>query len=386
MLSSGFAIYQVFLRGYISTVDLAVYRQAGYDLIHSIPLYTSQFGIRLNVRLGYVYPPIASVLFVPFALISMNLTKWIWTILSILELVVVARISFARFLGDQKNYKYSYLFLITSLVIWVSPMYNNLIYGQIDILVLTLILVDLVYLNENCRPKWLPEGILIGVAAAIKLVPALFFIYFLIIRDFKRLKNSVITFAGFTLIGFLIIPSDSKSYWLHYLENTGKNDNAWYFTNQSLDGMLRRFFPTNWFDIWVPLVVAMVIFGFITAYNANKRHQYFLAVILIGTLGVIISPISWIHECIWVIPIIGFILDDGKTFMRTAAAIGYYIFTTVELLQLGKHLIHHGFKIPGDILENSLGLSLILILFFLSKLSSFKNKTNTFKSVGTKAD
>ncbi len=381
IISGGFSIYEVFHRGYISTVDLAVYRQAGYDLFHNIPLYSNSFGTNLNVRLGYVYPPITSLVFVPFSLVSMNLTKWIWTVLSIAELLTVIKISFSKFIESNKKYEIPFWLIISGLMLWVSPMYNNLIYGQIDILILTIVLTDLVFLQNNKRPKWLPQGLLTGIAAAFKLVPAIFILYFLITADFKRLKNSLIAFASLTLFGFIIMPSDSSTYWFHYLENTGRNDNAWYFTNQSLDGILRRLSPNHWTDIWIPLMLAILIFGMISAIRAHKNNDEFLAIILVGTTGIIISPISWIHECVWVIPIIGYILGSGKKPSRIIFSLIYYIFATLELLQIGKRILeHNGSRITGDLLENCLGLSLILMLLILSTINPIMARISNLKS------
>lgn len=367
IMSACLVMYEVFYRGFISTVDLAVYRRAGYDIVHSVPLYSSNFGEKLNVKLGYVYPPISAIIFIPFGFLSMTYTKWIWSILSIFELFVVVKIGFHEVSKSYKKLQIPFLFFFTGLFLWINPMYSDLIYGQIDLLIMTLILIDLVYFVDHKRPKWLKEGLLTGLAAALKLVPLIFILYFLLVSDYKKLKNSIISFSVFTLAGFLIMPNDSKIYWFHYLEYTGGHDNAWYYLNQSADGILRRILASYWFELWVPLVALIFIFGIRKAYVANKNNNEFLAVILIGLTGIIISPISWVHELVWIIPAIGYILNTGKTKQQVGAAVTYFIFTLFNLPYIGDNLInHYHMKALGYFVENEFGISLIVILVLLT--------------------
>ncbi len=362
--SAAIAFYVVFRPGSTATVDLAVYREAGIYVAHGNSPYASGFGAHLLVHLAYVYPPVCSLLFVPFNFMSPDVTRFVWTSLTIAEIVVAVSIVFRGFLSLQKDRYLPLLLIISALCIWNFPVASVLDFGQIDFLIMFLVLVDLVGFENKTRPKWIPRGVLVGIAAALKLTPGVFIIYFLFAKEYKEFRNSVAGFLGSTLVGFIFMFDGSKVYWFHFLIKLSNGDSPLYYSNQSLDGIFRRLIPYGkWYFLWVPSVVVMMVFGFYGAIRAKRLGQNLAAVTLVGITSVLIAPISWLHELVWIVPLIGFWWGNGKNKHFNILAFAYFAFTVISFPKIGENMISgHANRLVGYALENSFGVSLIVVV------------------------
>ncbi len=62
----------------------------------------------------------------------------------------------------------------------LEPLRSDLAYGQVDIVLMALVTLDCL----TVEPRW-PRGVLTGLAAAVKLTPAAFVLFFLLRRDYR---------------------------------------------------------------------------------------------------------------------------------------------------------------------------------------------------------
>ena len=72
--------------------------------------------------------------------------------------------------------------IVAPAVIYLEPIRSNFDFGQINVVLMTLVIAD-------CVPRktpW-PRGMLLGIAIALKLTPAVFLLYFLLRRDTRAL-------------------------------------------------------------------------------------------------------------------------------------------------------------------------------------------------------
>ena len=97
----------------------------------------------------------------------------------------------------------------------LEPMYHTLYLGQVNLFLLAFVLADITRVS---REK--PAGIGVGVAAAIKLTPAIFIVLLLITRRFRDALIAVVTFACCGLIGYLVNPGASRLYWTRLFDDT----------------------------------------------------------------------------------------------------------------------------------------------------------------------
>src|SRR2546429_8835219 len=79
--------------------------------------------------------------------------------------------------------------LLIGVIAWLEPLRLTAELGQINIVLLVLVVVDLLAL----RRKW--SGIGIGLAAGLKLTPALFIVYLLVTRRFPAARAASATVA-----------------------------------------------------------------------------------------------------------------------------------------------------------------------------------------------
>ena len=90
----------------------------------------------------------------------------------------------------------------------LEPVRSTLCYGQINALLMALVAFDCL----TRAPRW-PRGIGVGIAAALKLTPGVFVLFFLLRRDLRSAARAGLSFAACTGAGFALAPRDSLRYW-----------------------------------------------------------------------------------------------------------------------------------------------------------------------------
>ena len=262
-------------------IDLEVYRAGGQFLLDGRGLYDG--GVVLDL-LPFVYPPVAAVLFAPLALLPLPLLKVLWTALGVALLAHLAW----RMTNSMPA-----VVLVTALATWLDPVRTTLYLGQINIVLLALVLLDLLGRRDS---RW--RGVGVGLAAAIKLTPLLFVAYLLVRRRFRAAATAVATFTAASLAGFALAPADSVTYWLHgtfaAADRISPVDST---ANHSLNGLLTRL------DLDPLYLVGAAVLVVVTLWVA-RRCDELLAVSLVGLCSAAAAPFAWSHHWVWVVPLL----------------------------------------------------------------------------------
>ncbi|HEY2795489.1 MAG TPA: glycosyltransferase family 87 protein, partial [Micromonosporaceae bacterium] len=148
--------------------------------------------IRPGSPYGFTYPPFAAICMAPMALLG-----WHPTIVINLALTVAASIfllhcwmqPLIRRNGWNPRYAYPIAACLFALLV---PVRDTFSYGQINLILVALVYADLRLLARGRR---VPVGIGVGLAAAIKLTPAIFIVYFLFTRRWRAAATSLATAA-----------------------------------------------------------------------------------------------------------------------------------------------------------------------------------------------
>ena len=297
-------------------IDLQVYRLGVQAWLSGGDLYGPLPETSAHIALPFIYPPFAALLMVPWALVSWT-AAWVSLLaLSTLSLgatlYVVARrmwpaggpgaalsvasialplalavepgkaIDFAATVPDPRGPP-----------LGLEPVLQTIEFGQINLLLMALVAVDL--LVE--RPRW-PRGLLIGIAAAIKLTPAVFLLYLLLRRDFRASATVVVSGAVATAIGFLVAPAESWKFWLD--NPVSGVSGSPFFTNQTFQAVLVRAGvdgPAGRIG-WLLLSAALLAL----AVPVIRRAPAPLAMVATAGVGLLVSPTSWSHHWVWVAP------------------------------------------------------------------------------------
>ncbi|MDO4928316.1 MAG: glycosyltransferase 87 family protein [Corynebacterium sp.] len=281
-------------------IDFDVYREGGAAFAHGENLYTQDYSVG-GITLPFTYPPLAAAFFVPFSWVSVNFGGSILGWLSIAALwwilVLVARTVFPSW---SRESIVGLALLMTLVGTSFEPVVQTISFGQINILLCLLVTIDLL-----ARRTWLPRGFLIGLAAALKLTPAVFGLYFLVRRDWKAAGWSLASGIGWSLFAWLIAAESSREYWLHTLHDPSRIGGLAYAANQSFRGVYVRIFSEDTAaTIWLITVfivialVAYVMYGFI------QRQAYAAAMVINALIALLCSPVSWSHHWVWAVPMI----------------------------------------------------------------------------------
>jgi alpha-1,2-mannosyltransferase len=273
-------------------VDLEVYRQAGAVLLAGGDFYD------LPGPLQFLYPPLAAVLAVPLALLPPTVVQLGWTAAGALALVAILH----RF--GLKGWVLS--LAGSAVVCLVEPVVQTLTFGQLGIFLVALIVLDLVPGPRVFPRRLLPEGVLTAVAAAIKLTPAIFVLYLLLVRKFRAFWVAVVTGVVVTLISFAIVPAASYEFWTRLAHgDTGLGHSIIYYTNQSVMADIVRIFGLGQAPAIVGLALsaAVAVAGLWAAVLWHRLGDVRLAVNLCGLAGLLASPVSWLHHFVWVVPL-----------------------------------------------------------------------------------
>jgi alpha-1,2-mannosyltransferase len=285
--------------------DLHVYVMGG-ELARTNPstLYTWQ----LQPGIQFTYTPLAALLFALVTSVPFHVLLDIAAGLSIAALTVTVWIAF-RELGWRGRARTGAALLVTGLAFWTEPVQRTLFLGQIELLLMVLIVWDL------CQPdrRWW-KGAGTGIAAGIKLVPLLFIVYLLITRRFKQAGVATAAFAATVIAGFAALPHQSVQWWLHgYFLQAGRTGFIGEMLNQSERGLVTRLVGSvaGAGGLWLAIAILTGILGLAAAALLHRAGYTFAGLMVCALTALLVSPISWDHHWVWVAPGLAVLVDAG---------------------------------------------------------------------------
>ena len=298
-----------------NALDFRIYMWGGHAVLHDSRLYHD-----LAYGHWFTYSPFAAIVFVPVATLPLAVARVLWDLASVAALAYSCVI-----IGKLAGYRPSRIMVagVVAAAVALDPVWETLFLGQINLLLLALILTD-IWLVSRGSTRW-AVGAGVGIAAAIKLTPAIFIVFFLLARRTKAACVAAGAFIGCGLAGFLVAPRASARYWAHLSHDTGRVG-APYIGNQSPYGTAIRIAEGQghigaWWIV-VPLVFAAI--GLAAAAILARRRDWLGATAVTGTTGLLVSPISWAHHWVWILPALVLLVRSGH---RIAAAVGYLLFS-----------------------------------------------------------
>jgi alpha-1,2-mannosyltransferase len=306
----GNTVWQLF--GHIPyRIDIDVYQMGGQTWLDGRPLYSGdvKFHTPIGLDLPFTYPPLSAIAFCPFAWLHMPAASVAITALTLVLLIVSTVIVLTSL--DVWNTStlvpgpawlrrlWLAVVIVAPASIWMEPIAANFAFGQINVVLMTLVIAD-------CMPRrtpW-PRGLLLGVGIALKLTPAVFLLYFLLRRDGRAALTALASFAAATLVGFLLAFGDSWEYWTHTVHHTDRIGSAALNTDQNIAGALARIGlgEHERFLLWVACCLAVLALTIWAMRRVLRAGEPTLAVVCVALFGLMVSPVSWSHHWVWVLP------------------------------------------------------------------------------------
>jgi alpha-1,2-mannosyltransferase len=291
----------------VGAADYYVYRDGGRHFLNGLPLYAKTLG---GGPLLYTYPPFSTLIFVPLAWLPNPAGKHIWLAINVVLLLAIVMLCF-RMLGYRIT---PYLAGISALLAlacaFLEPVRTTLFFGQINLLLMLLVLWD-ASRPERSRLK----GIGIGVAAGIKLTPAYFVLYYLLVRQWRAAGVAVVTIAATIGLGWLVLPNDSWQYWSGKFLDSGRiGKSLFYASNQSVRGAIARLsgqVPPTW--LWLGADACVVAISMWIAVRLYRRGEPLLSVSVAGLSSAAVSPYTWSHHWVWLVPMTVYLVHRALT-------------------------------------------------------------------------
>ena len=304
-------------------VDLGVYLRLGGRYVFTSHLYS--LGLP-NTSLLFTYPPFAALLFAPWqrTFSTVDSVQTVWTLCNLVALVALLVLSMRVVKPDLGRVRALRLALVLSLpALLLNPVLVTVGFGQVNLVVTLLVMWDL--LSSRRIGRWqAPMGIAIGMAAAVKLTPLLFVPYLLLTRRFRGAINCMLTFLACELVTLVVSPASSKAYWTQVLFKPGRAGELSFVGNQNLSAALERLnhgFLDN--TVMLPILLVAAAGGLWLASVAHRRSSPMLGVLICAGTCLLVSPISWAHHMVWVVPaILWLALADDRPRLGRALAAG----------------------------------------------------------------
>ena len=222
-------------------VDLKVYRDGGLIVRHVAPFYRARRAAPLYdwpgyLHLPFTYTPFAAIVFAALSVVSFTTLANISVGVNIAVLLAIIWMTLGG-LGYRRGLvRLGATLLLAAPLLWTEPVQRTLFLGQIEIVLMALIIWDQV---QPDRRWWKGAGI--GIAAGIDLIPLIFIPYLLLTRRFRQAAVAAGTFAATFLLGFAVLPADSRKYWLTGLFAHGSRTGfVGWEGNQSLPALITR--------------------------------------------------------------------------------------------------------------------------------------------------
>jgi alpha-1,2-mannosyltransferase len=377
------------VRGYLTgvpdqrLVDLDVYRTGGLSVLRGQPLYAML--TQPPQLLAFTYPPAAALFAVPLALVPWPTAQLAWVPFVYVPLAVVIWYAFAPLLRRSGRMRPVVFALVFAACAYLFPLRDEMRFGQADMALLGLAVADC----AARQPRW-PRGALVGLATAIKLVPGVFIVYLWLSGRRRAALTAALVALACTLGAWLLLPDDSVTYWTSVIFDPGRlgsNDGT---SDQSLRGLLLRAFLPGSLPglIWAAAAAAVAVAGFALAGRLARDSREpaatggqispaptggqisMEAIAVTALVGVLISPVSWIHHYVVVVVAIGAILADGRVPRRVVLAAGTTVYFALTVPWWGQSLLGQR-DVPvlaARIVQDGFGIAAIALIVILARL------------------
>jgi alpha-1,2-mannosyltransferase len=242
--------------------------------------------------------------------------------------------------------------------------WRTLVLGQINVVLMALVVLDVLVLKGS---RW--SGVLIGVAAAVKLTPLIFVPYLLLTGRGVDALRAITTFAGLHAVMFAVAPHDSARFWTRAVTDSARIQPAEWSTNQSLNGLMLRLTDLAPWSLPVALGVGalLAVPAGLLVRRLHARGAELPALLATAFFGLLVAPVSWSHHWVWAAPLIVWLLarlpDPLPHGVARVRALAGVIAVTVVFLSYVLVLMRNGrgVELTWTPLEFVLGSAYLLV-------------------------
>ncbi|MFN8073261.1 MAG: mannosyltransferase [Mycobacterium sp.] len=313
-------------------VDLHVYLGGAAALDHPGTLYSYVYADQTpDFPLPFTYPPFAALVFYPLTRLPFAVVALGWQLGIIAALYGVVRVS-QRLIGVSSQ---SAAMLWTAVGIWTEPLRSTFDYGQINVFLV------LAALWAAYSSRWWVSGLLVGLAAGIKLTPAIAGVYLAGVRRWGAAVFAAVVFAATVALSIGVIGQQARYYFTDLLGDAGRVGPIGTSFNQSWRGGISRILghdagygPLVLGGIALSAVLAVLAWRALGAGGddgerseeaepAHGSRERLGSLLVVELFGLLISPISWTHHWVWLLPLMIWLINGPWRARPGAAVLGW---------------------------------------------------------------
>ncbi|MCA0296201.1 MAG: glycosyltransferase 87 family protein [Actinobacteria bacterium] len=295
--------------------DFMVYRGSVQSMLEGGSLYDFLLTGHTAQDLGFTYPPFAGVFLAWIGVLPLSAALLVWSLVQLASCVALAAIV-VRLVPGAGGSSWPTIGVAASALVVSEPVSHGISIGQVSLVMVLLVVADVVV-----PARW--RGVLTGVAAAVKLIPLVFLPYYLLTRQWRAARNLGLGFAAATGVAWLLLPADSLQYWTDLVLRTGRVGEASARRNASLLGLLSHagLTGTALTLVWLGLGAVVCVLAFRRAVRHHRRGEELAAILVVGVLSAVISPISWPHHLVWAPLAALYLVRGGPRWARVAGVV-----------------------------------------------------------------
>ncbi|MFC5827916.1 glycosyltransferase 87 family protein [Nonomuraea insulae] len=312
--------------------DLRVYDFGGElarsgQSLYGAPLVAEQATAdQLEIKLWFTYPPFAALLFAPLSFLPVSAFGVFMHLATVLSLMALVWLVHRAARPERRHLRL--VLAVTPALLLLNPVAETLMLGQVSVLLAVIVLADLI------RPEgaaW--RGVGVGLAAGIKIVPAVFIVHLFLTGQRRSAITATVTFAGTVLAGALLFPADTWRYWTGLLWDVARVGEVHVTFNQSLHGVVARLLHAPDAGITGMVLSAVVLAaGLWVAARLHRRGHTVEGLLAVGITAPMVTPIGWHHHWSWIVPVLVLLY----TLARRARSARMWAFTAfITLLYAG---------------------------------------------------
>lgn len=340
-------------------IDFAVYYRYGQILLSG----RSPYGPQYTSGIPFNYPPSSFMIFAPLSSLPFLSASVIFTAISFLSFIICTY-TLLRVIFPRKPIR----FLLLTLLIQNFPVKFTLVTGQVNLLVLSLLLLSFLF-DQKKRP--LLSGLLWGTACALKLTPITLGLFFLLQKKYSSLLSGLLLFAAANLFFLLSTPGSLfyfTSHLPHLLSKTGAITTLY---DHSLRAFLARLGVSH-NAFWSNIIVLILFCLIFLKLSQLSNLVFFSLILIVTTIG---NSFAWQHHFVLTLP--GFIA--ASAFIYRKKRLPYFLLTLSSAILVGMHFkdIAHPPTTNPFIISHALIGSLILFGLLLTQNHKNQKKNTT---------
>jgi alpha-1,2-mannosyltransferase len=208
--------------------------------------------------------------------------------------------------------------LWTAVTIWIEPLRSTFDYGQVNVLLM------LAVLGAVTTTRWWLSGLLVGVAAGIKLTPAIAGVYFAGARRWAAAAASVAVFLVTLGVSVVVVGDQARYYFTRLLGDAHRVGPIATSFNQSWRGGISRIVGHD-AGYGPPVVAAIAATAVLAvlAWRALDDADRLGRLLVVELFGLLLSPISWTHHWVWLVPLMMWAIHGPLRDRRGARVVGW---------------------------------------------------------------